>query len=407
MKEDWEILKIEDLGNLFSGNSINKKTKEEKYTNIEDGLPYIATKDIGYDRTINYENGVRIPESDISSFRVATKNSILICAEGGSAGRKIGITNQDVCLVNKLFALSIKENIDPKYVFFFYQSDSFQKDFKSKLTGLIGGVSKSKFKDIQIPLPPLPDQKAIVKILDEAFAKINQAKANIEKNIENAKELFQSKLNEILNCDKSDYDLKTLSDISIEFGRGKSKHRPRGDESLYGGDFPLIQTGDIGNSNHLINNYSKTYNKKGIDQSKLWKEGTVCIAIVGANVGESGILNFDSCFPDSVIGIAVDKSQANNEYVEYLIQSIKGQLKEMGKGTARDNINMGTFKGLKLPFPPIDKQKVIIENLNDLSERCFSMEKIFKKKLNNIEELKKSLLQKAFSGELTKSEAIA
>ena len=248
--------------------------------------------------------------------------------------------------------------------------------------------------------PSLELQKKIVTLLDVAFAKIDQAKVNIEKNIANAKELFQSKLNEIFSQQGGGWEEKTLSEISIEFGRGKSKHRPRGDSSLYDGKYPLIQTGDIGNSNHFINNFSKTYNEKGLEQSKLWKKGTICLAIVGANVAETGILNFDSCFPDSVIGIVVDSEKANNEYVEYLLQSFKAFLKEKGKGTARDNINMGTFKKLKFPFPSIEKQITIVKNLNILSENCSELESVFSKKNNEIEDLKKSLLQKAFAGEL-------
>src|SRR5690554_8215793 len=103
LPKNWEIRKINEIGDLFSGNSINAKIKEEKYLNISNGVPYIATKDVGFDRSIDYENGVRIPEPVLNNFRVATKNTILICAEGGSAGRKIGITNLDVCFVNKLF----------------------------------------------------------------------------------------------------------------------------------------------------------------------------------------------------------------------------------------------------------------------------------------------------------------
>lgn len=89
--------------------------------------------------------------------------------------------------------------------------------------------------------------------------------------------------------------------------------------------YPFIQTGDIRNSNHYITEYSQTYNEIGLAQSKLWTKGTICITIA-ANIAETGILGFDACFPDSVIGMTVNHELAETNYVEYLLQSFKGRL---------------------------------------------------------------------------------
>lgn len=97
MKQGWGIKKIAEIGTVFNGNSINAKVKKEKYTNLEEsGYPYIATKDISYESVIDYDNGVKIPDKDKSSFKIASKNTILICAEGGSAGRKIAFTDRSL-----------------------------------------------------------------------------------------------------------------------------------------------------------------------------------------------------------------------------------------------------------------------------------------------------------------------
>lgn len=213
MTESMKLYYLKDIGKIYSGNSINAKIKKEKYTDLVGGIPYIATKDIDYNSVINYNNGISIPENDLESFRIATKNSVLICAEGGSAGRKIGIINQDVCFVNKLFALFPNEKVMGKYVFYYYQTNIFQKDFKDKLTGLIGGVSKSKFQNLTIPVSSIKNQKQIVEILDKAFESIDQAKENIEKNIENTKELFQSRLNEIFSQKGEGWEEKKLYDL--------------------------------------------------------------------------------------------------------------------------------------------------------------------------------------------------
>ena len=99
------------------------------------------------------------------------------------------------------------------------------------------------------------------------------------------------------------FELKSFDELGF-IGRGKSRHRPRNDESLYGGEFPLIQTGDVKNANLYITEYSQTYSQKGLDQSKLWEQNTLCITIA-ANIADTTILGIQACFPDSIIGFVV------------------------------------------------------------------------------------------------------
>ena len=112
----WEWIRLGNLGEIFNGNSISERVKEAKYTNIEGGLPFIATKDVGYGwQELNYENGVSVPAGE-STFKVAHKGSVLICAEGGSAGKKCGITVKDICFGNKLYALEPYVYIEPNFL---------------------------------------------------------------------------------------------------------------------------------------------------------------------------------------------------------------------------------------------------------------------------------------------------
>jgi len=251
-----------------------------------------------------------------------------------------------------------------------------------------------------IPVPPLAEQERMVRILDEAFEGIATVKANAEKNLENARSVFESYLQSVFSGSGAGWEQKRLSDIAMEFGRGKSKHRPRNDPKLYGGPYPFIQTGDISNADHWLTEYVQTYSELGLSQSKLWPKGTICIAIVGATVGETAILDFEACFPDSVIGIVVDSKLADIEYVEFLLQSFKTLLKEKGRGSARDNINLGTFEGQTFPFPNLKIQRKIVTTLNRLRSQTQALDDINRQKCVSLDELKQSLLREAFSGRL-------
>ena len=167
---NWVWTRLSDVADIYTGNSISETEKNAKYTNVV-GRNYIGTKDVGFDNKVFYNNGVAIPKEYEQNFRIALKDSMLMCIEGGSAGRKVAILNQDVCFGNKLCCLSSFIEIG-KYVYFYLQSPSFIDMFNQNKTGIIGGVSIAKVKDILIPLPPLKEQCRIIHRLEELYARL-------------------------------------------------------------------------------------------------------------------------------------------------------------------------------------------------------------------------------------------
>ena len=288
----------------------------------------------------------------------------------------------------------------PEFMFFQTLGGRFREQLEAMASGTtVPIVNKSKFNSIEIVLPPLPEQQCIVTILGEAFDGIATARAHAEKNLQNARAIFESHLQSVFSRRGDGWQDKTLEQISTIFGRGKSRHRPRNEPKLYGGKYPFIQTGDIRNAGHFITEFSQTYSEAGLAQSKLWPKGTICITIA-ANIAETGILGFDACFPDSVIGVVPNPAEAEVGFVEYLLQSFKVRIQALGQGSAQANINMGTFKNERFPFPGVAEQQHIVAKLDYLSEETQRLESLYQRKLSALDELKKSLLAQAFSGAL-------
>ncbi len=158
------------------------------------------------------------------------------------------------------------------------------------------------------------------------------------------------------------------------FGRGKSKHRPRNDLALYrNGTVPFIQTGDVARSGGRITSNTGFYNEVGLAQSMLWPRGTMCITIA-ANIADSGILEFDACFPDSVVGLVPASMFDSARYFEYFIRTAKANLLEFAPATAQKNINLGILETVLIPLPPLAEQHRIVAKVDALMALCDRLE---------------------------------
>ena len=141
-------------------------------------------------------------------------------------------------------------------------------------------------------------------------------------------------------------------------GRGKSKHRPRNDPSLYGGEYPFIQTGDVKEANLWLRRYTQTYNEVGLAQSKLWPPGTLCITIA-ANIAETAILKIPACFPDSIVGFIPHDGKADARFVKYYIDTIKLRMQNVSKGTTQDNLSVDKLLSFDFDVPDYPIQERI------------------------------------------------
>lgn len=177
------------------------------------------------------------------------------------------------------------------------------------------------------------------------------------------------------------WELKSLDELGF-IGRGKSRHRPRNASHLYGGIYPFIQTGDIKAANFRIKEFSQTYSEDGLMQSKLWKEGTLCITIA-ANIADTAILGIDACFPDSVIGFVPDNSKSDVRFIKYFFDIFQARMKSISTGAAQDNLSLEKLLTFKVPTPPLSTQRKIASILSaydDLIENNLKRIKLLEEK---------------------------
>lgn len=218
----WEFARLGELGNIFNGNSINAKIKQTVYAKVEEGYNYISTKDVNFNgKYIDFNTGIKIPY-DEKKFKIAHSGSVLICAEGGSAGKKIGLIDRDICFGNKLYAIEPFKGILSEYIFYVFQSTMFLNLFTSKMTGIIGGISISNFKEIIIPLCSIDEQRLIVEKVNSLMELCDELEKVLEDKVKYSLLSAKSVFNSVSNIKSTDeleealrFILANFKDISL------------------------------------------------------------------------------------------------------------------------------------------------------------------------------------------------
>ena len=256
----------------------------------------------------------------------------------------------------------------------------------------IGGVIKyiklGNLTEAAIPIPSVVEQNEIVIKLNKANELIALRKEQLTKLDQLVKSRFVELFGDPVNNSKGLPGL-TLPELG-EFGRGVSKHRPRNDPKLLGGKYPLIQTGEVANSELYITNYENTYSELGLKQSKMWQAGTLCITIA-ANIAKTAILTFDACFPDSVVGFKAN-DKTNNIFIHYWFSFFQAILEAQAPESAQKNINLKILSELKIIVPPIEQQNEFVAFVEQTDKSKLAIQQ----SLDKLETLKKSLMQKYF-----------
>ncbi|MEQ9306768.1 MAG: restriction endonuclease subunit S, partial [Marinoscillum sp.] len=296
--------------------------------------------------------------------------------------------------VDTAFGLIAGPELDKRYLYYFCLSIDFKK--LDKGTTLPSLVKKDLIK-LQIPIPPLPEQKQIVAILDQAFAAIDQAKANIQQNIDNARELFQSKLNEVFSQKGDGWEEKKLGEVcKIKMGQS-----PKGSTyTAEGNGIPLIN----GPVEFGPDPFSKTVKSKWTTHpTKMCEEGDLILCVRGSTTGKINIAGFSACIGR---GVASLRYNQNQEWLNFFILGKRQQIYNMGSGATFPNVSGQMLAQMPFVVPPDEVQNQFVLQMKQLQIWLGEVEEKYRAKIENLDELKKSILQRAFSGELTSSSSL-
>jgi len=394
----YPTYKLGEIAKIYNGNSINAEEKERKYRGI-DGRNYIGTKDIEFDCSVNYNNGVRIP-FDEKKFKIAPAGSVLVCAEGGSAGKKSAYITEDVCFGNKLFAITNNQDLfDGKYVFYYTRWKRFFDLFKNELSGLIGGVSSKKFGEIPIPLPLLPTQQAIVTRIETLFAELDKAVQHLRTAQQQLKTYRQAVLNHWLNNDDGKWEMVKLGEV-VDVRDG-THDTPKYVQT----GIPFVTQKNITETGISFSNvqYITEQDHLKFHERSNVARNDILIAMIGANRGNATIVNTDVVFSIKNVGLLkYTPDKFNNRFLLYYLrsQTAVNYIKKQSKGGAQEFIGLKELRCFPVLCPPLTEQQRIVKEIESRLSQATATETYIENALQQAEALRQSILKKAFSGEL-------
>ena len=246
MKEGWEVKELDDVCYFENGDRGKNYPSKKHY--ISSGIPFITAANVANGFILDNLNYISEERFNLLSRGKFRKNDFLFCLRG-SLG-KFGYVHEDITggIASSMVIVRTANEIIDKWLHYYFISSICQNEIDSRKGGAAQpNLGAKDLKKFQIPVPPLEEQQQIVAILDDAFAAIEQAQANIEKNIDNAKELFQSKLNEIFSQTGEDWEEKKLGDVCNTSAGGTPLKSNK--EYYENGTIPWIRSGEVNNRN--------------------------------------------------------------------------------------------------------------------------------------------------------------
>lgn len=389
-RANWQIKKLGEICSLIKG-------KKPSAFVDKSSTPYLTAK------VVRKTENPKFASENCPTSVLVNKEDIVIIMDGSNSGEMF--TGLEGALASTMGIIRYdRALIDSKYLLHFLISH--RENFTKSRTGAaIPHLNKEGFENLKIPLPPLPEQQRIVKILDEVFENIAEAKENTEKNLANSKELFESYKNELFDNKGRGYEEIALKDVCEKITQGPNPKYDKNENEK----FRVLKTKNLYDKNIFYEEADRVSESVFTTcRSSELRDGDVLLAIVG-----KGSINKCNVFENKTpyrfiytraLGlIRTNKLMLDPYYLKDFLQSKKGKhLIDYGIGgtSGQQVVTTTHIKALKIPLPCLIEQKSIVAKLDALSAETKKLESIYKQKIAGLEELKKSVLKKAFDRKL-------
>jgi type I restriction enzyme S subunit len=356
----WPLARLGDLLNQAAyGTSV-------KCSDTPSGIPVLRMGNVRYDGSLDLADlkYARLPNTDIIKFGLEPGDVIFNRTNSKELVGKTGLWDGRFKAAAASYFIRIRINREivlPEWVWLYMNSPSTKRRLFETARGAIGqaNINSEELKAFVLPLPPLDEQRRIVGLLDRAAEIRRRADAARAKARAIIPALFLDTFGDPASNPRG-WPIRALGDLG-ELDRGRSRHRPRNAPELYGGPFPFVQTGDVANSRGRIRRHEQTYSEQGLAQSRIWPAGTLCITIA-ANIGKTGILEFNACFPDSIVGFTAC-AEVTSEFIQATLHFMQAEIEARAPQAAQKNINLQVLRGLAIPCPPRRLQTAFAEQV--------------------------------------------
>jgi len=390
VSKGWPLVPMEDIFAIARGGS--PRPIDSFLTDDPDGVNWVMISDATESGKYINSTKKRIREEGVKRSRVVQPGDFLL-TNSMSFGRPY-IMNTSGCIHDGWLVLSPRnQNVSPDFFYHLLGSDFVYAEFVRRAAGAtVKNLNIDLVKGVQVPLPPMPEQHRIAEVLDRAEALRAKRRSALAQLDTLTQSIFLDLFGDpVVNL--RGWPLKKFGDVGT-LDRGVSKHRPRNAPELLGGSHPLVQTGEIANCNGYIRSYTSTYSDLGLRQSKMWPVGTLCITIA-ANIAKTGILTFQACFPDSVVGFLAE-DPATIEFVRTWLSFLQKTLEDSAPESAQKNINLAILRDLDVPIPPLDLQRQFARRIGAVE----NLKSDHRASLTELDSLFATLQHRAFRGEL-------
>jgi type I restriction enzyme S subunit len=394
VKKGWETKKLGEICDIERGGS--PRPIQEFITTDPNGINWIKIGDATASGKYIYKTEEKIKPEGVKRSRMVYEGDFIL-SNSMSFGRPY-IMKTTGCIHDGWLVLH-KPKVDPDYLYHALSSDLVFDQFDRLAAGsTVRNLNIGLAKSVEIPYPPLDEQRRIVGLLDEAFEGIATAKANAEKNLQNARALFSSHLNSVFSQKGKGWVGKRLEEI----GKTQTGSTPRtADQTNYGDFISFVKPGDFNTDGTL------DYDKDGLSESgakgaRIVPSGSVLMVCIGATIGKCGYCDQDVTTNQQVNALTPSDGSSNRFiYYQMLTETFQRKVIHASGQATLPIINKSKWSALSIWLPPkVAEQKKIADQLDALSAETQCLAAIYKQKLAALEELKKSLLYQAFNGEL-------